>query len=194
LKQQGPLLLTHWGFSGPAVLKLSAWAARELYALNYKAMVLINWTASANQEILYQSLLERKSTYPLQGLPNLLPNNLMTRLLEPLNILPTTPLGKLSNKTLLQVAAKLFCDPYAIDGKTTYKQEFVTAGGVGLKDIDFKTMQSTLTPGLFFAGEMLNIDGITGGFNFQNAWTTGWLAGTAMSTQVASRSFQKSLE
>ena len=186
LKQQGPLLLTHWGFSGPAVLKLSAWAARELHALNYKATVLINWISAANQEVLYQSLLERRANHPLQGLlqglPNLLPNNLITRLLEPFHISPTTPLGKLSNKILVQVAAKLCSDPYAIDGKTTYKQEFVTAGGVGLKEIDFKTMQSTVTPGLFFAGEILNIDGITGGFNFQNAWTTGWLAGTAMST------------
>jgi hypothetical protein len=93
---------------------------------------------------------------------------------------PATPLGKWQNRALAQLAAKMHADPYAIDGKTTYKQEFVTAGGVDLKDVDFKTMQSRITPGLFFAGEILNIDGITGGFNFQNAWTTGWLAGTAM--------------
>ncbi len=175
-KQQGPLLLTHWGFSGPAVLKLSAWAARELHALSYKATLAINWAAAPNQEIFYQSLLQKKAEHPLQALPPFLPNNLWTRLLPEI----TTPLGKLSNKTLAQIAAKLCADTYAIDGKTTYKQEFVTAGGVDLKGIDFKTMQSRMTPGLFFAGEILNIDGITGGFNFQHAWTSGWIAAQAM--------------
>ena len=179
-QQQGPLLLTHWGFSGPVVLKLSAWAARKLHDLDYKTALLINWTASRNQDSLYQDLLQRKNEHPLQGIPPLLPSNLLLRLLTRLNIYPTTPLGKLSNKALSQLAAKLYADEYAIEGKTTYKQEFVTAGGVDLKNVDFKTMQSRATAGLFFAGEILNIDGITGGFNFQNAWTTGWLAGGAM--------------
>ena len=179
-RQQGPLLLTHWGFSGPAILKLSAFAARELYNLGYKATLLINWTASPNQEILYQSLLQKKQESPLQSIPPILPNNLLLRLCTSLHMDPAIPLGKLPNKTLAQLAAKLHSDPYTIEGKTTYKQEFVTAGGVDLKSIDFRTMQSKITPGLFFAGEILNIDGITGGFNFQNAWTTGWLAGEAM--------------
>ncbi|MDP1607996.1 MAG: NAD(P)/FAD-dependent oxidoreductase [Chlamydiales bacterium] len=178
--QRGPLLLTHWGFSGPAILKLSAWAARKLHELDYKTTLLINWTASKNQEVLYQTLLERKATHPLQPIPSLLPNNLLLRLCKGLNINPATPLGKIANRTLAQLAAKLHADPYAIEGKTTYKQEFVTAGGIDLKGIDWKTMQSKSTPGLFFAGEILNVDGITGGFNFQNAWTTGWLAGSAM--------------
>lgn len=178
--QRGPLLLTHWGFSGPAILKLSAWAARKLYELDYKTTLLINWTASKNQEILYQTLLQRKTTHPLQSIPSLLPTNLFLRLCKGLNINPATPLGKLANRTLAQLAAKLQADPYPIEGKTTYKQEFVTAGGIDLKEIDWKTMQSKSTPGLFFAGEILNVDGITGGFNFQNAWTTGWLAGSAM--------------
>ncbi len=169
--QTGPLLLTHWGFSGPAILKLSAWAARKLHALAYKATLLINWTNAPSQERLYQTLLQRKQA--------LLPNNLLARLCTSLQIDPTIPLHKLPNKSLAQLATKLYSDAYAIDGKTTYKQEFVTAGGVDLKDIDFRTMQSKMTPGLFFAGEILNIDGITGGFNFQNAWTTGWIAGTA---------------
>jgi predicted Rossmann fold flavoprotein len=180
-KQRGPLLLTHWGFSGPAILKLSAWAARKLHDLAYKATLLINWTASPNQETLYQTLLQKKQEHPLQTIPPLLPNNLLARLLTSLSIDPTTPLAKLPNKALAHLAAKLYSDPYAIDGKTTYKQEFVTAGGVDLKSVDFRTMESKITPGLFFAGEILNIDGITGGFNFQNAWTTGWLAGSAMS-------------
>lgn len=148
-KQQGPLLLTHWGFSGPAVLKLSAWAARKLHDQDYKTTLLINWVASPNQEVLYQSLLQRKNENPLQPIPPLLPGNLYLRLLSSLNIDPTTPLGKLPNKALAQVAAKLHADEYTIEGKTTYKQEFVTAGGVDLKDIDFKTMQSRITPALF---------------------------------------------
>jgi predicted Rossmann fold flavoprotein len=179
-KQSGPLLLTHWGFSGPAVLKLSAWAARKLHTLDYKATLLINWLSSPNQEVFYQSLLQRKQENPLQTIPPLLPSKLLLRLLNGLDMDPATPLGKWQNRALAQLAAKMHADPYAIDGKTTYKQEFVTAGGVDLKDVDFKTMQSRITPGLFFAGEILNIDGVTGGFNFQNAWTTGWLAGTAM--------------
>ena len=179
-KQKGPLLLTHWGFSGPAILKLSAWAARTLHELDYKATLLINWGSFPNQEILYQNLLQKKQENPLQTLPPILPSNLLTRLCKRLDIDPTTSLIKLSNKTLLTLAAKLCSDAYQIEGKTTYKQEFVTAGGVDLKSIDFRTMESKITPGLFFAGEILNIDGITGGFNFQNAWTTGWLAGTAI--------------
>lgn len=179
-KQEGPLLLTHWGFSGPAILKLSAWAARKLHELDYKTTLLINWTAAPNQESLYQSFLQRKQENPLAHIPPILPQNLLARLCKSLSIDLSTPLGQLSNKLLAQLAAKLYLDPYAIDGKTTYKQEFVTAGGVDLKGIDFRTMESKITPGLFFAGEILNIDGITGGFNFQNAWTTGWLAGTAM--------------
>lgn len=178
-KQKGPILLTHWGFSGPAILKLSAWAARKLHELDYKATLLVNWT-SLNQEALYQSLLQQKGTDPLQPFPPLLPSNLLARFFKLLSIDLKIPLGRISNKALAQLAAKLCSDAYPIEGKTTYKQEFVTAGGVDLKGIDFKTMESKITPGLFFAGEILNIDGITGGFNFQNAWTTGWLAGTAI--------------
>ncbi len=160
-RQEGPLLITHWGFSGPAALKLSAWAARELHDLDYKATLVIQWTDT-------ESFLERKG-YPA------IPRNLLVRL----GINPAVPMRTLSNKVLSQMGEKLSADAYAVEGKTTYKQEFVTAGGIHLKEVDFKTMQSRITPGLFFAGEILNIDGITGGFNFQNAWTTGWLAGNA---------------
>jgi len=181
LQQRGPLLLTHWGFSGPAVLKLSAWAARELNNLDYKATLLINWTCSENKEILYQSLLKHKKEHPSHPIPQSLPGNLFVRLLSSLNIDPATLMNQLANRTLFQLAEKLYSDPYLIEGKTTYKQEFVTAGGICLKEISFKSMESRINPGLYFAGEILNIDGVTGGFNFQNAWTTGWLAGTAMS-------------
>ena len=181
---QGPLLLTHWGFSGPAALKLSAWAARELHATDYKATLLINWIAAPNQELVYQSLLQQKTTHPNRSLASPLPANLFSRLLQNLQIDPSMAIGKISNKTLAQLSAKLYADSYCINGKTTYKQEFVTAGGIHLKDVDFKTMQSRIVPGLFFAGEILNIDGITGGFNFQNAWTTGWIAGTSMGGSI----------
>lgn len=154
--QQGPLLLTHWGFSGPAALKLSAWAARELHALHYQATLLINWLAAPSQEALYQALLAKTVSLPV---------NLARRLL-------VHPSPKVQ-------AEKLYRDVYKIEGTTTNKQEFVTAGGVNLKEIDFKTFESRLSPGLFFAGEILNIDGITGGFNFQHAWTSGFLAGIA---------------
>ncbi|MBX7067387.1 MAG: NAD(P)/FAD-dependent oxidoreductase [Parachlamydiales bacterium] len=183
-KQQGPLLLTHWGFSGPAILKLSAWAARKLHQLDYKATLQINWLSIPNQETLYQNLLQKKQENPQQTIPTLLPSNLLARLCKSLDIDSTLSLGKIQNKALAQLAAKLYSDPYFIEGKTTYKQEFVTAGGVDLKSIDFRTMESKIVPGLFFAGEILNIDGITGGFNFQNAWTTGWLAGTAIGNRI----------
>lgn len=179
-RQTGPLLLTHWGFSGPAALKLSAWAARALHDVDYKATLLINWLAAPNAEVLYQDLLRKKEENPFQTIPPLLPSKLLARLVSSLSIEPSTILGKLSNKALHQLAQKFFADPYVIDGKTTYKQEFVTAGGIDLKEVDFKTMESRIIPRLFFAGEILNIDGITGGFNFQNAWTTAWLAGTNM--------------
>ncbi len=180
LRQKGPILLTHWGFSGPAVLKLSAWAARELHACGYKASILIRWLASSSQEEIYQQLLQQKQAHPLQALPPRLPRNLWNKLLSQLSIDPAAAMGKLSHKSLSQFAAKLHADRYLLEGKTTYKQEFVTAGGVDLKEIDCKTMQSKLVPGLFFAGEILNIDGVTGGFNFQNAWTTAWLAANAI--------------
>jgi len=182
-QQLGPLLLTHWGFSGPAALKLSAFAARELHDLNYKATLIINWTTFQNAEALYQTLLKEKQTNPHGFLPQFLPKKLQTRLLENL-IDSKTALNQFSNKTLMQIANKCTADSYQIDGKTRNKEEFATAGGINLSQVDFKTMQSRITPGLFFAGEILNIDGITGGFNFQNAWTSAYLAATAMTNHL----------
>ncbi len=179
LQQTGPLLLTHWGFSGPAALKLSAWGARALFHCDYKATLLINWIATPSWETLYASFLLAKKEHPLKSLPPLLPGQLFLRLLQAVALDPKEPMGKISNKNLETLAKKLSADPYAIDGKTTHKQEFVTAGGVDLKEIDCKTMQSRLVKNLFFAGEILNIDGVTGGFNFQNAWTSAYLAANA---------------
>ena len=182
---QGPLLLTHWGFSGPSVLKLSALAARTLHECNYQATVVINWIEGENREGFYNNLLERKKRRPEETFPPLLPHNLQTRLLTAVRIDPKTPFGSLSHADLGKVASKLTSDRYIIEGKTTYKHEFVTAGGVDLREIDFKRMESRITPNLFFAGEILDIDGVTGGFNFQNAWTTAWIAGEAAATPAS---------
>lgn len=183
LSQQGPFLLTHWGFSGPAVLKLSAFSARLLHDLGYKATLLVNWIGAKNQQEIYETFLQRKKQAPLQAMPSLLPKQLWNRLVGALGLDPAIPIGRWPNASLLKIASKLYADPYLIEGKTTYKQEFVTAGGVALKEIDTKTMQSRIVPGLFFAGEILDVDGVTGGFNFQNAWTTAWIAGSTAGAQ-----------
>lgn len=155
--ETGPLLLTHWGFSGPAAIKLSAWAARELHALHYNAPLFVDWAPQYTVEQKFNLLLNQ--TFPL-------PKQLFKTLAE--------RTGK-SHASLRQLAEKLSNDRYLIEGKTTYKEEFVTAGGISLKDVNFRTMESKIKPGLYFAGEILDIDGVTGGFNFQNAWTTAWI-------------------
>ncbi|MBS0620872.1 MAG: NAD(P)/FAD-dependent oxidoreductase [Verrucomicrobia bacterium] len=152
-RQRGDLLLTHWGFSGPAALKLSAWAARELSACHYKADLTINWLPDLSLEEIQRHIKEKR---------NLLPQNLWKR---------------------LGSASKLHASTYAVEGKTTNKQEFVTCGGVDLKEVDMRTMESKKVKHLYFAGEILNIDGVTGGFNFQNAWTTGYLAANAITSR-----------
>lgn len=174
ITQQGPLLLTHWGFSGPAALKLSAFAARDFFQADYSLEVTINWAPGHDVE---EALLERKKNdpkqqlgaHPLFGLPKQLWRRLISH---------DVPIGHLSHAALRTVATKLTADSYQVSGKTTNKEEFVTCGGVALKEVDFRRMESRLKRGLFFAGEILDIDGITGGFNFQNAWTTGFIAGT----------------
>ncbi len=179
--QRGPLLLTHFGFSGPAALKLSAFAARQLHALNYDTELLINWLPKETAQTAYEKLLIAKQKNPLKSLENYrpfdLPFNLWKRLLQ-LSLVPLeSPLSHVANLSLKKLSQTLTENSYHICGKTTYKQEFVTAGGIPLKEIHFKTMESKLVPGLHFAGEIIDVDGITGGFNFQNAWTTGLLAG-----------------
>lgn len=177
--QTGPLLITHFGFSGPAILKLSAWGARFLHEKNYSTPFLINWVPKLSQEDLFQKLLLLKDEQPQKTLlslnPFYLPKNLWKELLK-----TDKTLANLSKKELHDLAQKLHADAYQMEGKTTHKEEFVTCGGVTLKEVDFKTLQSKICPGLFFAGEILNIDGVTGGFNFQNAWTTGYIAGNSL--------------
>ncbi len=185
LEQTGALLITHWGFSGPATLKLSAWGARVLYDNNYHLCLEINWLPQYNQETLKQFLLEFKSANQRKQIysycPLQLPKRLWQSLIDFVGISQQKVWTELSNKELNKLVQELIKGQYKITGKGIFKEEFVTCGGVNLKEVNFKTMESKICPGVYFAGEILDIDGVTGGFNFQNAWTTGWLAGKAMS-------------
>jgi predicted Rossmann fold flavoprotein len=186
LVQTGPLLITHWGFSGPAVLRLSAWGARLFHEKNYKTPMAVQWIPDTSYEKVLEALVQCRQKAPAQNLaalnPFQLPKNLWKKLLELCVIEDRKRLSEIGNAPLKTLASKLYADTYLIDGKTTYKEEFVTCGGISLNEVDFKTLESRLQKRLFFAGEILDIDGITGGFNFQNAWTTGWLAGKAIAS------------
>lgn len=181
--EQGIILLTHFGFSGPAVLKLSAFAARELHQLNYQATLMVDWSAGQKRGTIQKLLLALKKEKGGQKVSFedivKLPKQLEKKLIELLQ-LTNKRFAELSHQEIEKIIDLLTAQAFQIEGKTTYKQEFVTCGGVKLAEVDFKTMESKLCPGLFFAGEILDIDGVTGGFNFQNAWTTGWLAGQAI--------------
>ncbi len=185
LTQQGALLITHWGVSGPAVLKLSAWGARVLYESKYKLPLTINWLPSYNQESIRQKILGIKNDVNKQKIINYnqfyLPKRLWQNLVKYSLNNPDKIWADISKKELEKLAIELTRGVYQIQGKGVFKEEFVTCGGVKLKEVDFKTMTSKICPNLYFAGEVLDIDGVTGGFNFQNAWTTGWLAGISMS-------------
>ena len=180
LEQSGALLITHWGLSGPAVLKLSAWAARELHECNYQAKLAVNWIPSLKVEAIKQILLTAKVDQPKKFVSNYCPLEISLRLWEYLLDKAEVELEKrwadISNKAIQQVVNVLNASEYAIAGKGVFKEEFVTCGGIRLKDVNFQTMESKICSGLFFAGEILDIDGVTGGFNFQNAWTTAWIA------------------
>ena len=180
LEQSGALLITHWGLSGPAVLKLSAWSARELHECNYQAKLAVNWIPSLKVEAIKQILLTAKADQPKKFISNYCPLDISLRLWEYLLDKAEVELEKrwadISNKAIQQVVNVLNASEYAIAGKGVFKEEFVTCGGIRLKDVNFQTMESKICSGLFFAGEILDIDGVTGGFNFQNAWTTAWIA------------------
>jgi predicted Rossmann fold flavoprotein len=187
-EQTGPLLITHWGLSGPAVLKLSAWGARFLHEHHYQTPLLVNWLPQYNEESLRQMLLAVKSQLPRRQVttscPVPIPKRLWESLVASVGIGAEERWAEVSKKALNQLIQELIQGQYWIKGKGIFKEEFVTCGGVSLKEVDFKTMESRLVPGLYFAGEILDIDGVTGGFNFQSAWTTGWLAGQAMGHRV----------
>ena len=180
LESEGPLLITHWGMSGPAILKLSAWGARILNAMNYDFSIFINWIPVYNEEKLRAELavlrLENSSRQMVSSRSLDLPKRLWEYILVKSGIEQNLKWADLSNKNMNHLINHLLRDEYKVAGKTTFKEEFVTCGGVSLKEVDFKTMQSKVVPDLYFAGEVLDIDGITGGFNFQNAWTTGYIA------------------
>lgn len=187
LEQTGPLLITHWGLSGPAVLKLSAWGARVLHNYQYQATLLINWLPQFNPEVLRQKLLlvkteaAKKAILLHRGVD--LPHRLWQYLVNRVGIGGEDRWAEISNKALNQLIQELTQGQYLIQGKGAFKEEFVTCGGVNLKEVNFKTMESRCCPGLYFAGEILDIDGVTGGFNFQSAWTTAYLAGQAMGSR-----------
>jgi predicted Rossmann fold flavoprotein len=184
LEQSGPLLITHWGLSGPAVLKLSAWGARFLHDRKYQTSILINWLPQYNSEVLRQQLLGVKSQLShrliVSSCPVPIPRRLWEHLISSIGIDEQKRWADLSNKILDKLLLELVQGEYQISGKGAFKEEFVTCGGINLKEVDFKTMESRRCPGLYFAGEILDIDGVTGGFNFQSAWTTAWLAGMAI--------------
>lgn len=181
LSGQGPLLITHWGMSGPAVLLLSAWGARLLAEKNYHFHVLVNWLDQKKEETLRQELQHTIAAHSAKKLSNWNPtpltNRLWNHLLERAEISPDLRWAEIGKKALNKLVNTLINDRFEVQGKTTFKEEFVTAGGVALSEIDFQTMKSKKFPRLSFAGEVLDIDGITGGFNFQAAWTTGFIAG-----------------
>ncbi len=178
--ETGPLLITHWGISGPAAIKLSAWCAREMAETNYEGAIQINWTPSFNESTLKMEWINFRMDFGKREMgsknPFDLPQRLWHYLLQEAGIVLTTKWADLKSVHQQQLIQLLTRYTLEIKGKTTFKEEFVTCGGVDLKDIDALTMESKLVPGLHFAGEMMDVDGITGGFNFQHAWTSGWIA------------------
>ncbi len=185
LVAQGPLLVTHWGLSGPGILKLSAWGAVELYQKGYCFEIEVNWLSKK-----FETVLELLKSYKknnakkivlLQSVFKVVSKRLWINFVEASNISPTTQWAQLSKEQLQNLANILTKSNFEVHGKSTFKDEFVTAGGIDLKEINFKRFESKLHKNLFFAGEILNIDAITGGFNFQNAWTGGWIVANSVS-------------
>jgi hypothetical protein len=185
-KQQetGPLLITHWGMSGPCILKLSAWGAKELAACNYNFTIMVNWLPAFNEQTLKERFQQVRFEHAAQKIVNrnpfALPLRLWQYLLQQTGINENSRWADLPAKEQNKLIKNCCSQEFIVTGKTTFKEEFVTAGGVDLAEVDYNTMQSKIAPNLFFAGEVLNIDGVTGGFNFQNAWTTGYIAAKAI--------------
>ncbi|HEX5219903.1 MAG TPA: aminoacetone oxidase family FAD-binding enzyme, partial [Verrucomicrobiae bacterium] len=178
------LLITHWGLSGPVILRMSAWGARELHQRNYTFSILLNWLPGISAETITAEFNSRRQTQPAKLIVNTpwppLPSRLWEQLVLAAGISRETRWSALSRSAQHRLVQQLTRTELPVSGKSLNKDEFVTCGGVRLSEVNFKTMESRICPGLYFAGELLDIDGITGGFNFQAAWTTGWLAGRAM--------------
>jgi len=186
LAAKGPVLVTHWGLSGPAILRLSAWGARKLFDCNYTFTLSLNWTAEGAPARAREALAATRTGQARKKIGSVNPFNLPARLWERLvgaaDVSPETTWAGLSRTQAEALETQLLSTRLQVTGKSLNKDEFVTCGGVRLREVDFRTMGSRLHPGLYFAGEALDIDGLTGGFNFQAAWTTGWIAGSSLST------------
>ena len=191
LRERGPLLVTHQGLSGPAILRLSAWGARALHGLNYRFPLHVNWLPQLHAEAIAAELKSRQAAQPARLVVNVpvtpLPLRLWEQLVLAAGIARDTRWAALSRAAQHRLVQQLIRTEFAVTGKSLNQDEFVTCGGVRLGEVNFKTMESKVCPGLFFAGELLDIDGITGGFNFQAAWTTGWLAGQGDGGEVNQR-------
>ena len=183
-KQRGPVLITHWGLSGPAILKLSAWAAREMKQSDYKGILTVNWMGAENFNDVENRLNRMKSenlkSYLKNVYPETLPKRFWLSLLDTCSIDRDKQWAQISKKEVAQLCQALVASQLTISGQNRFKDEFVECGGVALHEIDFRSMESKICAGLYFAGEILDVDGITGGFNFQNTWTTGWVAAQHM--------------
>jgi predicted Rossmann fold flavoprotein len=184
IQEEGPLLITHWGMSGPAVLKTSSYGALVLAKKEYNFTAIINWIPTFTETTLREKMqllrFDMATTKMVNRNPFLLPSRLWEYLLETTGINLDIRWADLPAKEQNKLIKNLCAQEFAVKGKTTFKEEFVTAGGINLDEINVNTMQSKLCEGIFFAGEIINVDGVTGGFNFQNAWTTGWIAAQAM--------------
>jgi predicted Rossmann fold flavoprotein len=189
LKAKGALLCTHAGVSGPAVLRLSAWGARKLHASNYQFKLRVKWLPELDEQAVLEQLERCRRTSPARLLANTplapLPLRLWQSLQAVAGIRRETKWAELANTDRHRLVQQLLRTELSVTGKTLNQDEFVTCGGVRLKEVNFRTMESRVCPGLFFGGELLDIDGLTGGFNFQAAWTTGWIAGKAMAKEVS---------
>ncbi|RNI30551.1 BaiN/RdsA family NAD(P)/FAD-dependent oxidoreductase [Rufibacter latericius] len=188
LETEGPLLITHWGLSGPAVLRFSAWGARLMNGLEYTGTALVNWVPDVSEEQVRQQIIQQRQTSPRKTvLTNALfqlPGRLWQRLCELAEVPEAVKWSELAGKAQNKLIELLIRTPFEVKGKTTFKEEFVTCGGIKLEELHLERMESRIVPGLFFAGEVIDIDGITGGFNFQAAWTGGYLAGKAMAEKA----------
>lgn len=186
LRERGPLLITHWGLSGPVILRLSAWGARLLHQRDYRCTLRINWLPHLNDETLaaeFDARRDLRKALLVNSPIAPLPARLWEQLVLAAGVAPDARWPALSRSTQHKLIQHLLRGEFPVSGKSLNKDEFVTCGGVKLGEVDFKTMESRLCPGLFFAGELLDIDGITGGFNFQAAWTTGWIAGRSLASK-----------
>jgi predicted Rossmann fold flavoprotein len=180
LMEEGPVLITHWGLSGPAILRLSAWGARELAAKRYEFKVHLNWLPEYNEQGVKEVFISARFVQSAKKISNYnfgnLPNRLWQFLLEVSGVNDDMRFADLPSKVENILIKNLVDYVVEVNGKTTFKEEFVTSGGINLSEVDANTMMSKKIPSLFFAGEVLDVDGITGGFNFQHAWTSGWVA------------------